>query len=107
RDLERFSHPGDVSLPPLLVGRVESATVPALSEAARYCGFVDFLPLSDGVVRSVPLWIQYDNRLIPQMGLALACAYMGADPRSLRIEADRVVIPGNGQPEVVIPVHAV
>ncbi|MGA2230608.1 MAG: CHASE2 domain-containing protein, partial [Tepidisphaeraceae bacterium] len=86
---------------------VKEATTPTLTEAARYCGFVDILPSADGVVRSVPLWVRYNNRMMPQAGLALACAFLGVDIQSVRIYPDHLVIPQPSGANVVVPMHGV
>lgn len=107
RDLERFTRPMDFALGSLLSGKAEAASTPTIAQAARYCGFVDYLPLEDGVVRSAPLWIHFRDRILPQEGLALACAYLDVDVRSIRIDAHHIVIPRNGGSDIVIPVHTV
>lgn len=107
RALERLTRLKADGLPPLLTSKEDDVTIPALINAAAYCGCVDYLPLSDGVVRYVPLWILHRDRLLPQAGFALACAYLGVDIHSVRIEPEQVVIPRPGNQDIVIPVHTV
>jgi class 3 adenylate cyclase/CHASE2 domain-containing sensor protein len=107
RAMERLTCVPPDGLPPLLSSDQGEATIPLLEQAASYSGYVDYLPFFDGVVRSVPLFVKYRGRLVPQSGFALAVAYLGADIRSVRIEPDRVIIPLQGASDVVIPVHMV
>ena len=108
RRLRDFTREPDPALPPLLSADDEEAPIARLCEAAGYSGFVDYLPLNDGVVRSVPLWISHRGRLFPQAAFALACAELGvdaADPRQVGVEPGRVVIRPPGKDPIVIPVH--
>ena len=62
-------------LPPLLTAYDEHAvTIPILSEAAEYSAYPDFVPDHDGVVRRVPLMVDYRGRLFPHESLVIACA---------------------------------
>lgn len=104
RAMRRFARPISDGMPPLLATREEQATVPLFTDAAAALGFVDYLPLGDGVVRQVPLWVNHRDFALPQMGLALACVMLDADPRRTEILSDRVVIPRRDGPPVSIPV---
>jgi serine/threonine protein kinase len=104
-ELERFTLTRGASLPTPLTGQVQAATAPELAQAARYCGCVTYLPSSDGVVRSVPMLVQYHDRLTPQFGLALACAFLGVDIHSLRIEPDGIILPRAGESDEIIPTY--
>ncbi len=79
-------------------------TISKLAAAAQYTAFVDYLQEPDGVVRGVPLFIQHNGRLVPQMGLALACAQLDADLSRAVLARDQVTIPANGR-LITIPVH--
>src|SRR5205814_10259644 len=78
--------------------------------AASATGYVDYLFNQDGVVRNMPLWIEYQQRLYPQAGLSLACAMLGIrpeDPNAVKISADAVtLLPPNRAP-IVIPVRSI
>jgi class 3 adenylate cyclase len=61
--------------------------------------FVDYPTFGSAVIRAVPLLMEQDGRVYPQMGLALACRMLDADAHNMRIESDTLVIPRlPGQP---------
>ncbi|HET6247674.1 MAG TPA: adenylate/guanylate cyclase domain-containing protein [Tepidisphaeraceae bacterium] len=104
RALERFS----IEMPPRVnnVLPVESEITPILSisNAAKYSAFVDYLPdHEDGTVRRVPLLANFHGRLVPQMGLATACAWLGVDIHDLRLGPDSITIPRAVGGDIVIP----
>jgi hypothetical protein len=78
--------------------------IPALANAADYVGFVAMPRSDDGKMRSVALFAEYDGRLVPQLGLALACAQLGVNINDVRITRDSVTIPRPGG-DTVIPVY--
>ncbi len=47
---------------------------------------------ADGNTRRVPLLLQYEQSLWPNLGLAAALHFLDAPPSALRVEADRVTI---------------
>ena len=77
------------------------------SEAAGATGFVYYDPDPDGAVRSIPLWVEHRGAIFPQLGLALACRYLGVDVSQAIISKHHIVLPrpveqgGN----IVIPVR--
>jgi class 3 adenylate cyclase len=77
--------------------------VPVLARAAGYTGFVDHVPFDDGVVRAVPMWVEYRGLLFPFMGLRMACAMLDVPLERVRVEPDRVVVPRDDGTEVVLP----
>lgn len=95
--------------PPPLNAESELPPLPEISKASAACGCVDFLPSGDGIVRSVPLWIDDRGQGVPQLGFALACLYKGIPAGPPLIEKDRVVInaAAAGGATIVIPTHAV
>ena len=109
QSLRRFSRPSMRDLPPLLASSQEHATLKVLTDSSHSTGFVDYVPMTDGVVRSVPLWANHRDHLFPQFSLALACAMLDAKLEDVRVSADRVVIPcpdGNGGTRAVsVPVR--
>lgn len=105
RALEPFTFPMPAGLS-LMRSHGAIAPVPAFSAAARYSGLVDQVPLRDGVVRTVPVVAEFHGRLLPQMGLVLACAALDIDPRSIRVSQDRLVLPLPDGQELTVPVSA-
>jgi class 3 adenylate cyclase/CHASE2 domain-containing sensor protein len=86
------------------------APISVLGDAAAGTGYVDYLPTSDGVVRTMPLFVRYGEGVYPQAGLALACAALGTDPRDpeqVQIGRDEVTLHVRDGREIRIPVHAV
>jgi len=105
RTLRRFARSIDEGLPPLISTRDEQAPLRIFGQAAHASGFVDYVPMGDGIVRNVPLWADHRNSAFPQMGLALACAMLDVDTNKLILEKDRVVIPCPDGRRINIPVH--
>lgn len=104
--LRRFARPKTGEFPPLLETRSEQATLERLSRAAATSGFVDYIPLSDGRVRVIPLFASHRNFVFPQIGLAMACAQLGVSPKDLVVTGESVTIPaGPGRDAIVIPTH--
>ncbi len=63
------------------------------ARAARQCGFVAFVPDSDGVVRRMPLLRRHGSRLLVQLSLALACDLRGTRPEELRVGDGWIELP--------------
>src|SRR6185436_9749620 len=81
--LRRFARDprADKNLPPILPAFDAQAPLAPMLNAAALTAFVDYVPDgTDGVVRTMPLWIEYHGGLYPQEGLALACAALDVDP---------------------------
>lgn len=76
-----------------------------LSESALGAGFVTYLPDGDGVVRSIPLTVFDGNKALPQLGLAMACGYLGVHPRDIRFHAQHVEIPLPNGKVIILPVR--
>jgi class 3 adenylate cyclase/CHASE2 domain-containing sensor protein len=93
RALDRFMLPMPQPSISCLHGNGVIAPIPVLAAAARYGGSVDQIPLSDGVLRKVPLVAEFRGKLLPQISLVLACAAMNIDVHTVRFTQDRVVIP--------------
>jgi class 3 adenylate cyclase/CHASE2 domain-containing sensor protein len=84
----------------------ELLPIPRISEAASDSGFVDWLRERDAVIRSMPLFADFNGQRVPQFGLAIACAYLGVGADEVKLFADHVVIPRHGPGgDVVIPVY--
>lgn len=60
-------------------------------EPARGFGAVDFDADSDGSVRSVPVIVEYDGRLIKHLGLTVACAVLGIRDDQIKVNADHTI----------------
>src|SRR5690606_7881459 len=101
--IRRFARPLTEGLPPLLSTREELAPIPELGNAAAGLGFFDNLPMGDGMVRYMPLWIEHYGRIYPQVGLALACATLGVKIDDVQINPDGVVIPAPDGRRIEIP----
>lgn len=79
------------------------APIPILARAAAYTGFVDHLPFDDGVVRAVPMWMEFHGTLFPFMGIRMACAMLDIPLNHVRIEPDRVIIPRDDGVQIILP----
>ena len=105
RLLRRFARPATTTTTRPLSASSPLPPIAKFSAVAGMTGFVDYLPYDDGVVRSVPLWTEHRGWLFPQMGLAMACAQLGADINQVRIEPHHIVIhPAHG-PSIRVPVR--
>lgn len=105
--LEVKTRPLSPRLPPLLHCSDPQAPIAAIGDAAQYIGFVTYLPLDDGLVRRVPLWVEYRGRLVPQFGFLLACAMLDVDVRDERqveLSSGHVIIRPPHDAPIVIPV---
>jgi class 3 adenylate cyclase len=102
-ELRRFARKPMPGEPQAFAGRLNLVPIYPLVRAAAASGFVDYPPATDGRVRSVPLFIQHDGVMYPQMGLSLACLTMGTRLQDVRVEAGRVVVPRKGRPDLAIP----
>ncbi|MCC6580211.1 MAG: adenylate/guanylate cyclase domain-containing protein [Phycisphaeraceae bacterium] len=87
--------PVEVDLPP----------IPRLAQSVTGTGFVTYLYDNDGVVREIPLLVDDGKRLVPQLGLALACAYLGVSPQQLKIDGDWLLLPRPGQVDLAVPMR--
>lgn len=106
QSMARFALTAREVIPHLLRAREQQAPLAILANAASRGGFVDYLPLDDGVVRGVPMWVEFGGRLYPQLGLAMACAVLGVEPQRIELQPDRITLPLHGGQKVVIPVYA-
>ena len=99
----RFTLPLQPGLAPVLVAADETTPILAVSKAAAFSAFVDYIPDLDGKIRRVPLFASFRGRLIPHMGLATACAMLDVDIHDLRIGPRSITIPRRGKSDIVIP----
>ena len=70
-----------------------------LAAATSGVGFVTYRADPDGVVRSVPTWVTYRDRLYPQLALAVACRYLDVALEDVVIQSDAVIIPDAHWPD--------
>jgi class 3 adenylate cyclase len=105
--LDDFTAPLPQNPPPLLVTDTELPTIRVLNDAIRYSAVVQFMPESDGFVRSVPLFVNYHGRLMPHMALAMTCAYLGVAIQDVKLTRDAVTIPLKEGSRIVIPVRTI
>ena len=101
-----FSRPLDPNLPFLLRRNEENEKTPVttLSAGAGASGFVDYLPDDDGVVRRIPLLARFHDRVVPQVGLVVACNLLGADPNAVTADRHNLTIPLPGGGRRIVPV---
>jgi serine phosphatase RsbU (regulator of sigma subunit)/CHASE2 domain-containing sensor protein len=83
-------------------GIVNVIPMPIFSQYAKSVAFANFDIFDTARIRSVPLYVQYGDRLYPQLGFAIACEVMGADPTKFHLEGSDVVIP-SPEGEIRIP----
>ena len=55
-----------------------------LADVVSYAGFLNATPDSDGILRRIPLLIEYDNRLFPSLALAIFMQFKGAGQIQIR-----------------------
>jgi HD-GYP domain-containing protein (c-di-GMP phosphodiesterase class II) len=70
----------------------------SLSEAAGVSGFLNAAPDSDGILRRVPLLVEFDGRVFPALSLAAVSTFTGAKPVAVRISnvnSSTLVLTGN------------
>jgi class 3 adenylate cyclase/CHASE2 domain-containing sensor protein len=90
---------------PLLPARVLLVPIEPLGRAAAASGFVDYRVSEDGVLRSVPLLVEVEGRVYPQMGLSLAMMLLGTDVSQLTVRDDRVFVPRPDGTRIEVPVR--
>jgi CHASE2 domain-containing sensor protein len=100
----RFGAPSQTLMISPVQGRFNSLPELGFSNVAASCAFTNYDIFDTATVRSVPLFVECDHRLYPQMGLAVACVMLGADPTKVRFEGSTVVIPSPGG-AISIPTH--
>ena len=98
----RLRHPLQPMTVPPVQGDLNVAPLAKFSDVAADCGFANYDIFDNATVRSVPLFVQFKDRLYPQMGLAVACAMLGANPAAARFDGSDIVIPTSGK-AIVIP----
>jgi class 3 adenylate cyclase len=105
--LKRFEPPIPPGLPPLWSSDKSIPPIPTLAQVAAGTAFFDYPTEKDGKVRRVPLFMEHDGRMVPQIGLSLAAAMLGVNTDQLIASADRVTISRNGTGSVVLPIYTI
>ncbi|MHC4996392.1 MAG: adenylate/guanylate cyclase domain-containing protein, partial [Planctomycetota bacterium] len=101
RGLDHLAKPDDEGIEGIPPAYQEYTPISLLAQASSTTGFVNHE--SEGVIRSVPLWIKYRGGLYPQMGLSLACLMLDVPIVDIQINPESVVIPLPDRPDIVIP----
>jgi adenylate cyclase len=70
---------------PLFQATGAVCSLPMLARAAGASGFLNAAPDADGILRRVPLLIQRNGGIYPQLALAAVSAATGAHPLALRV----------------------
>lgn len=78
-----------------------------LLKTAKGMGHINLIPDIDGTVRRVPLLIKNNNNCYPCLGLALAGAYLGIQPKEISLNTKKMLmgdisIPVNEKYEMLI-----
>lgn len=94
-----------LSSPNMLSGRRAALPPAELLDASVGLGFVDFLPVSDGGVRSLPLLATFRGRTFMHFSLAVACRSLGIEPGAIHIEHDHLVATAKDGTAISVPVH--
>ena len=110
RDMRRFGTPltivsGGVPVPVMTMAKAQQVPLSAFSRATANAGFVDW-KFNWQVCRSIPLMLEYDHRLYPQLGLVIACRMLDVDPRDLRLDGEHLIIPKPDGGKIIIPIRA-
>lgn len=103
--LHRYATPLSQMQEPAVKVEPQLPPIAILSDAAMGGGFVTYLPDADGVVRSVPLGVFDGEKVLPQLGLAMTCAYMGVHPRDILFKQHHVEITKPDGTVINLPVH--
>jgi serine phosphatase RsbU (regulator of sigma subunit)/CHASE2 domain-containing sensor protein len=80
------------------------APIPELNAAMPFGGFITYEFFHEPVVRYVPLFVEYDGGIYPQMGLVIGSLMAGADLNHATISPDSVDLPSARGP-IRIPVR--
>jgi serine phosphatase RsbU (regulator of sigma subunit)/CHASE2 domain-containing sensor protein len=105
--LQPFTRPVPDNLPQLLHAELALLPVAPIARANSTTGFVDFLKESDGTVRRVPLFIEHQGRMYPQISVALAARMLDADIKDFRFTENKVTIPRKGATPLELPVYTI
>ena len=77
--------PDETSHEPLFHATGAVCNLPMLDESVAASGFLNAAPDADGILRRVPLLVEFDGRVYPSLALAAVAAATGARDMALRI----------------------
>ncbi len=89
----KFSAPLPRTASGLFAAPLGDVPLPEFTAASKSAGFVTYLPTGRGVVRSMPVVMVLGDRLVPSLGVALACAVEGVPLSALKLTSMGLVIP--------------
>lgn len=69
----------------------DARLLPVLAKAAKATGHANILIDSDGKRRRIPLLINYQDKLLPQLSLKAACDYLGISAAEIKVFPGRFV----------------
>jgi adenylate cyclase len=92
---------GDGEDSPLFHASDAICSLPILAHAAGASGFLNATPDPDGILRRVPLVIEWDGRAYP--GLALAAVIAAADPRSAELHVANANTTSLAMDDLIVP----
>lgn len=105
---ENFSYPvpSDSNIS-FIQARDAILPLPELLKSAFSLGHINTIPDSDGIIRKVPLMIEYNKKLYPLLSLQMVCDYLSIPKEKVRIKNDKLwigdcKIPINQNGEMII-----
>ena len=93
----------------IVVGKVQrmDGKIVGLYNKARGIGFANFLPDNDGVVRAMPMFVEFAGQMYPSLSMSVVMGVLGADFDNVEITAEKGIKihpPGsNGKLQVDVP----
>lgn len=78
---------------PFFMSDIDYPPITPFTAECKNFGSITSTPDSDGVVRRIPLWTRYKDRLFPQLGLAAALSMMDVNIKDVRFKRDGFIIP--------------
>lgn len=108
---------GDIGFSTLLTMQGYEANISILQDAAYGGGFFDTIPDVDGIIRSTPLVLNFQNQLYPSLALEMARLYYFEENFTIETEADsfgnfrnvtginmgQITIPTTANGQVLVP----
>ncbi len=102
--------PGAGADPPLFRAAGAICNLPALATAAGQSGFLNAIPDSDGILRRVPMVMEYEGQTYPGLSLAAVLAATGTravalrvvNPNTTSLILDTRVVPLDGRSNLLV-----
>lgn len=82
---------------------IESEPIPALREASRGVGHINAIIDIDGKRRRLPLFIDFNGRLIPQISFLALCDYLGVAIEDVKVKKAKYI---EISPDIKIPIDS-